>query len=597
MNPKSVSKGISSCNTDRFFDHLLFSNLTSRIGIHMQFTVQTLIHLELVVLLSSFAAGKLVDVPDDTDKPTPNVICFSLPWYRVTLFFLVNYVAHAATIMPFPGQPKLLAFLDFLTALLLPYSGLWRGASAIWRSSFFSRRCRNDKSYNQLEEAARAGALAVIIRSESWLPRLPDQVVKISATSFKPICRTEQPRGSPVLAKYPEELAFQVDADNISTISTISNHGNPCHARRRRPILPTEMAGLSLVNPAFGEIRRVHGLLHLPDDFTIAILPYNAKVKFNGPDNDYQPYGASPGDDTARPYQHSNLASTYSLPRVLIAILQVFFALYSLTTPTHEAEIDKYGFAAFSFTVLPYLIMSLTNLTASLLIVSYPTLYLVRSEEMDEAERRGAKFDGVVGLLDQDVTDDVITATCKNRCRNQCFVFNNLPANFTVGDSEEVEYEFSPFACSPFKTTGNIFNTTTQKCSCGIFCVFLTLIPLAVIGGLTGFKGKESCKLDQISLMLWFGFDCVYGLAVPVLRQYLLERFLNMKGHQSLAFDRDSGNDGDFHLHKKYLEGARSYIGVVFCIVFVFCGPSVWGFITVVKMLYDWGACFYLTYP
>jgi hypothetical protein len=119
----------------------------------MKFTKQTMIYLKLPVLLSCFATGKLVDVPDDTEKPTKNIICFSIPWYKVTIFFLVNYIAHAATIMPFPGQGKLLAILDFLTAVFLPYSSLWRGTSAIWRSSWFSWRCWDEwgdknKSYN-----------------------------------------------------------------------------------------------------------------------------------------------------------------------------------------------------------------------------------------------------------------------------------------------------------------------------------------------------------------------------------------------------------------------------------------------------------------
>jgi hypothetical protein len=488
-----------------------------RIDIQIKLTKNSMIYLKLLLLLSSIAAGKLVDVPDDTEKPTEKIICFAIPWYKVTIFFLVNYIAHAATIIPFPGQGKLLAFLDFLTAVFLPYSGLWRGGSAIWRSSWFSWRCWDEwvdknKNYNQLEEAARANALAVIIRSELWFPQFEDQLVKVSATSLKPICE-EPPRGSAVLAKYPTQMGFQLDDDDTSTVSTVSNNGNPCHAECRVPVLPPEMAGLSLVDPAFGEIRRVHGLLYLPEEFTIAILPYNAKVKFNGRGDGYQAYGASPGTDRVYPYQHEILVSTYNLPRALIGIVQVFFALYSLATPTHDAEIDKYGFAAFSFTVQPYLVMSLTNLIASVLMTSYPTLYLVRSEELDEAERRGAKFDGVVGTLDQAVNNEVITATW----RDGCFEFNDLPTRFVTIDSEDVQYEFAPFACSPFRTIGNILNTKTQKGCCWLFCGVLTLIPLAVIGGLTHSNGNQSSTLEQISMMLWFGVDCVYGFAVPAL--------------------------------------------------------------------------------
>ncbi|KAL2786478.1 hypothetical protein BJX66DRAFT_31142 [Aspergillus keveii] len=98
--------------------------------------------------------------------------------------------------------------------------------------------------------------------------------------------------------------------------------------------------------------------------------------------------------------------------------------------------------------------------------------------------------------------------------------------------------------------------------------------------------------------MLWFGVDCVYGLAVPLLRKWLLQWILKMKGPLSSAFDRDPGNDDGYpHFHKKYLKRTRRYIAIVHCIVLFFCGPSVWGFITVVKMLYDWGVCIHLAYP
>ena len=72
------------------------------------------------------------------------------------------------------------------------------------------------------------------------------------------------------------------------------------------------------------------------------------------------------------------------------------YALYR----ARGGQISCYGYAAFGLTVIPYLIMSLLNSFADAVTPSYPTCYLVRSEEMDEAERReGCYFDGVVGRL------------------------------------------------------------------------------------------------------------------------------------------------------------------------------------------------------
>ncbi|OGE47396.1 hypothetical protein PENARI_c046G06755 [Penicillium arizonense] len=509
-------------------------------------------YLELLTLFSSFAVGKLIDVPDSTKEPEE-----------------VNYVAHAATIVPFPGQPTLLAFLDFLTAVFLPYSGLWRGASLIWRSLLFSGT-RWNRVWNQpgvrakwkeftrrnpLEDAARAGALAVIVRSYvKWFPR-PNEVVKCSTASLTRIHNPQQRHGSGVGEELPMTQGSTVSNGGSSTTLTTQSRGSSCNRGLGTPILPKEMIESPIVDPGFGEMRKVHGLVHLPNEYTVAILPFDAKVEFNGTGDQYRSYFAASQAPIPRTYQRSILSSNYNVPRTLIAIVQVFFAIYSLTTPSNMAQIRKYGFASFSLTVLPYLVMSLTNLFASLITPSYPALYLVRSEEMDEAERRGARFDGVIGSLDQSVTsDDVFTATYTNSG-----VKFDLPGGNAIDESGGAEYEFRPFSCSPFETSDDREPVNKHQ---------------VLFGALTGFKGKESSTLDQISMMLWFGFDCIYGLGVPKLRQLLLRRFLKMSNPGSLPFDRDSDFDRDPDFHGRYKKSANWYAVFAFIIVFVFCGPS-----------------------
>ncbi|KAF3405569.1 hypothetical protein DPV78_003479 [Talaromyces pinophilus] len=544
-----------------------------------------MLHLVVVTIFSSFAEGKLVDVPDSTEKPDQNIICFSQPWYKVAIFFLVNYVAHAATIMPLPGQPILLGFLDFLTAVFLPYSGLWRGVSGIWQSICFSRTRWNQiwnrpgilpkwkefRNYNRLEEAARAGALAVIIRSKSWSPQ-PKQVMKVSRESLEHISDS-QPPYTPV-----EVGGSLIDNHNASKSAIIQSRGDFLDTE---PIFPDEKNGFKYVDPSFGEIRRVHGLLHLPDEYSIAILPPNTKVEFNGQGDQHRPYFNTSENKIAPPYQRNILSSNYNIPKALIAIVQVYFALYSLTTPSNRAQISKYGFAAFSLTVLPYLVMSLTNLIASVMTPSYPALYLVRSEEMGEAESRGARFDGVVGSIDQNVTSDTLTATIPD----SDYKCHESPEDVANNPSERASLRVSPFSCSPFaRLDDSNGHGKFYDWSYNAFCVFLTLVPLAVVGGLSEFKGKKSSTLSQISMMLWFGYDCVYGLLVPKLRQLLLRAMLKRSHTDKPNF------------HKKYEKTARLYIIFVYFLSFIFFAPSVWGFISVVDMLYDWGQCIYLQY-
>lgn len=92
------------------------------------------------------------------------------------------------------------------------------------------------------------------------------------------------------------------------------------------------------------------------------------------------------------------VASTYSLAKTAIAVLQTTYAAITLYR-TRGDQIELFGYASFGLTVTPYLIMSLLNLLGQLFTPDYPQLYLVQNPEMEEAKRRGGYFDGVIGSL------------------------------------------------------------------------------------------------------------------------------------------------------------------------------------------------------
>ena len=103
------------------------------------------------------------------------------------------------------------------------------------------------------------------------------------------------------------------------------------------------------------------------------------------------------------------LSSSSNLVKGIAALLQLFF---TSSTLYHSigGQVIQYGFVAPGLTVLPYAVMSALNLMASLVAPHYPTLYLVRSEVMEEAERRtGSPFHYVVGkVVDEPGTDSDI---------------------------------------------------------------------------------------------------------------------------------------------------------------------------------------------
>lgn len=102
-----------------------------------------------------------VQVPDGfSTHGKNNLFCVPTKWFQILVFFGVNYVSHAATVKPRPGQSQLHTARDVILALLFPYSGLLRALETIKRYSL--------KSQDELTKAARASALCVVVRTPQW---------------------------------------------------------------------------------------------------------------------------------------------------------------------------------------------------------------------------------------------------------------------------------------------------------------------------------------------------------------------------------------------------------------------------------------------
>lgn len=95
------------------------------------------------------------------------------------------------------------------------------------------------------------------------------------------------------------------------------------------------------------------------------------------------------------------LQPSYSLASGVISIVQIFSACSALYQ-SKGYQIDAYGYAAFGFTVTPYLVMSFLNLLANCFTPTFPSLYLVHTEIMDEAISRGGQFTDIVGKLESE---------------------------------------------------------------------------------------------------------------------------------------------------------------------------------------------------
>jgi len=153
-------------------------------------------------------------------------------------------------------------------------------------------------------------------------------------------------------------------------------------------------------------MRKMHGTkIKLPVGYAYTLVPPTALIK---------PMPTSTSAIT-------DIAQSRDFVKVLVALFQVIYSSWTL----YEArgnQVELFGPISFSLTVAPYAVMSVINLMGSLLVPVYPTVFLVRSEVMNEAESRvGGEFGGVVGSLQPQalkvnslttgqVTDDLASA-------------------------------------------------------------------------------------------------------------------------------------------------------------------------------------------
>src|SRR5271169_4146186 len=101
-------------------------------------------------------------------EPRNDVASGLANWETIATFFVLNYATHALTIKTFPGDSVWTTGWWTTLALLVPFAGVWRGCQSITRGML--------SPTDDLQAAARAGALCALARTDLWRPR-PDEHV------------------------------------------------------------------------------------------------------------------------------------------------------------------------------------------------------------------------------------------------------------------------------------------------------------------------------------------------------------------------------------------------------------------------------------
>jgi len=151
----------------------------------------------LSIILASVASAAVlknytITVPEGaSDHNDPNLLCTPSGWQDIIIFYLGNYIAHVATILSLPGESRRSKIRVSVAALLFPVSGLLRGLLTILTYASFGE--------TDLQKAARAGALCMVVRNQDWRPEPGDIVADAYLEDTKKKSRTGDAAGNVVL--------------------------------------------------------------------------------------------------------------------------------------------------------------------------------------------------------------------------------------------------------------------------------------------------------------------------------------------------------------------------------------------------------------
>ena len=199
-------------------------------------------------------------------------------------------------------------------------------------------------------------------------------------------------------------------SESVAMLSLASGPSNLSYASIRGPPWLSEPMRTSLTGRRIAKRGcRVHGVHVLPRGYELAYVPSDAVVTVvtstTGVD------GVDPGN-SLKIDKKLDISYSYTFTKSAIAVAQLIYASVTLYRARGD-QIDQYGYAAFGLTVTPYIIMSFLNLVGQIATADYPTLYVVRSDTLEEAARHGGHFDGMVGRLIESSKEKWVVETVK----------------------------------------------------------------------------------------------------------------------------------------------------------------------------------------
>lgn len=371
------------------------------------------------------------------DENDPRLYCEKNNWYDICWFAFSNYALHALSVRSLPGENSYSTTAFKLCCLLVPYTGLRRGLCLISRASNFAK--------GDLQCAARANALCMVIRTAEWRPRDGDTIAGCridivdsagdsafltrNKSGILQRMRTFETTESMKSAKPNKETLQRSDSIVDRNAWRYRNHlkleiKDLYHRPACQNIIEKvarvliETHRFSTQNPTDVIVNHEHvklqGFCDLARGYALCYIPADMKV-YPRHTASVKGWGSHAVCSTPGPEKslETRIASAHNVPRVIFSIGQTVsggYALYKARGP----QIEQYGYAAFGLTVIPYILISVVNFFGALFTSEYETIFLVHSSIMDEMIERGGRSDGAVGTVHPPIRG-TLEITCDKR--------------------------------------------------------------------------------------------------------------------------------------------------------------------------------------
>ncbi|KAK4168172.1 hypothetical protein QBC43DRAFT_296845 [Cladorrhinum sp. PSN259] len=520
-----------------------------------------------------------VNIPGFTHHGDCNLLCKHASWADVAIFYLGNYVAHAATVNTEPGQSTLNSVFTIISVLLFPGAGVVKGLQAIYSRAVFAP--------TELQKAARSGALCVVRKIRpSPDSSLGDEMGQESENKGPPVLPSLHAAD---ITAADESATHDIDLEKQGASSRQDKIEPATAAAADDPPLEPQPDQISLV------ARKFHGICELPKGYCLAILPPDATFT----DDPSQEHLDSlrwtergpVGYITALfkpPPKRTQLSCSYNLVKIAVSVGQLLFACATLYRIQGD-QIARFGYAAFGLTVAQYAWMSFINLVGNALRPEYPTMFLVDSASLDslrvllEARGQVSKFpiSGTVGRISP-ATEEKLFPTEPE-----------APETSNRGSAD------APVENQPPKR-GNPFVDDMTKTDMGSSLATLAgAVPIAIIGGLSRFSPGASELYQRVWTMTWLVFGFTGGPVVAYWFMRAIEQMLHVRHPLRPPWEGDilSANDGVpwpmYDQRQGLLEKVVpiNFILALFISLGLYAAPAIGGLVVVGQMIRQYGVC------